>query len=338
MYRNKEIFYRVHSGSFGDTLASTPTLRRLYFAYGEKINIVTKSFNVFKGNPYVKNIFSFEEYESLVIENSDWEVFDSFTYSGKKDERGIEKKYSTIDTRQLHSMDLGFQLLPEQMSYDYYPLEPSKEFQDDYLDNLKNKEYVVLHVTSNWANRTWTYSEWEAIVKWLAGRGILTVTIGMDYKEPVHHSLGKDPIIKTCPKFNSQFGYDLTNKGTLDEMWHIINGASCIITSDSGPLHLAGTTDTRIIQLGSAIDWRFRAPYRKGTQKYKYEHIGGSCQLFCNSNLFYNVQGWGTINAIPPMMDCKEKKEAFECHPTSQKVINVLSRFLDEFEKEKNII
>jgi len=322
MYKEKEIFYRIHSWSFGDTLAATPTLRRLYYAYGNKLNVVTNSKGVFQDNPYVKSIISFDEFDSLDLKNVDHEVLDSFTHPGRKDERGIEKKYSVIDIRQLHAMDLGFQLLPEQMSYDYYP--PAKEHKWELPS-----EYVVLHVTSNWANRTWSYSNWDNLIKWLAKNKIFTVTVGMDYKEAMHSSISDDSLVKKCPKFNNIYGLDLTNQGSLYDMWHIINDASLIVTMASGPLHLAGTTDTQIIQLGSALHWRFRAPYRNGTQEYKYEYIGSSCQLFCNSNLFYNVETWGTINAIPPMVDCRENKETYECHPSYNKVIEVLKNYLD---------
>lgn len=324
MNRTREIFYRIHSGSFGDTLASTPTLRRLYYAYGDRINIITHNKKVFDKNPHVKRLLSFLEFETLIIENSDYEIFDSFTHTGRKDERGIEKKYSAIDIRQLHSMDLGFQLLPEHMSYDYYPDPVDKTFNEEYLKKLNPGEYVVLHVTSNWDNRTWSYENWQYVIDWLTKKEIQFVIIGMDNKEVLHKSLGADPLLKKCPSFGDISGMDLTNKGSLDDMWYLIDQAACLVTTDSGPLHLAGATDTEIIQLGSAIDWRYRAPYRNGSQEYKYTFIGGSCQLACNSNLFYNVETWGTINAIQPMIGCKEGKADFECHPGPVKVINKL--------------
>lgn len=322
----KEIFYRIHSESFGDTLASTPTLRRLYYAYSDTINIVTKNKKVFKNNPYIKSLYSFDEFNNLIIENTDYEIFDSFTNTGRKDERGIEKKFSMIDIRQIHSFDLGFQLTPEQMSYDYYPDPPSDEILH-ILSQIIDEEYVVLHVTSNWDNRTWDYKNWEKVIEWLSEKKILTITIGMDHKEYTHSSIG-NYILKECPTFNKIYGHQLINKGSMNDMWHIINHAKCIITSDSGPLHLAGTTDTHIIQLGSAIDWRFRAPYRKGSQEYRFHYAGGHCKIFCNSDLYYNVNTWGTINAVPPMIGCKANKSFFECHPSSKKVISIIEKII----------
>jgi ADP-heptose:LPS heptosyltransferase len=264
----KKIYYIIHSNSFGDTLAATPTLRYLYKSHNKKINVVTHNKNVFNNNPCVDELFSFDEF----VGSSDRDIlkYESFTFPGQTDRNGIEKKFSHIDTRLLHSMDLGFQLLPEDMSYDFYP-DPM---------NLKvdlPNQYVVLHTTTNWPNRTWDKNEWQRLIDWLSDNKIFTVLIGFGYKEKLHESLSDQPLEKVCPDFNNLYGIDLTNQGSVSDMWWVINGSTCIITMDSGPLHIAGCTDTQILQLGSAINPKFRAPYRNGSQDYKYNFIGGDC-------------------------------------------------------------
>lgn len=313
------IYYLIHSSSFGDTLASTPTLRYLSQSHNEKINVVTHSKVVFRGNPYVDNLLSFDEYN--LIDTSNSRIYESFTFPGTFDKNGIEKKFSHIDTRQLHANDLGFQLLPEQLSYDFYPT--SLE-----LDIDLPKEYVVLHVTTNWANRTWNDKNWTELIDWLRENKIYTVLIGSGYREKLHHSLG-DTLEKYCPVFENLYGLDLTNQGTMSDMWWVINNAKCIVTMDSGPLHLAGCTNTHILQLGSAIHPSFRAPYRYGTQEYNYTYVGGTCNIFCNSNLTYNVKEWGHINAVPPMPGCLEKKSTFECHPSVDRVKENITKVLN---------
>ena len=309
----KKIYYIIHSNSFGDTLSSTPTLRYLYKSHQTKINVVTHNKNVFKNNPYIDGLYSFDEFIGSGDENII--KYESFTFPGTTDKNGIEKKFSHIDTRILHSMDLGFQLLPEEMYYDFYP----DEFQ---LDLDLPETYVVLHVTTNWANRTWDKENWQKLIDWLSENKIFTVLIGFGYKESLHNSLSDKPLEKVCPHFENLYGLDLTNQGSVSDMWWVINGSKCIVTMDSGPLHIAGCTDTTILQLGSAINPKFRAPFRHGSQDYKYHYLGGSCNIFCNSNLFYNVQHWGDINHIPPQPDCLENKPTFECHPTLDKVID----------------
>ena len=316
----KKIYYIIHSNSFGDTLAATPTLRYLYKSHNTKINVVTHNKNVFNNNPYVDELFSFDEF----VSNNDGNTikYESFTFPGQVDKNGIEKKFSHIDTRILHGMDLGFQLLPEDMSYDFYP-DPLE------LNVDLPKDYVVLHITTNWPNRTWDKEKWQKLINWLSDNKIFTVLIGFGYQEKLHNSLSDTPLEKVCPHFDNLYGVDLTNQGSVSDMWWVINGSKCIVTMDSGPLHIAGCTDTHILQLGSAINPKFRAPYRHSSQDYKYFYLGGTCEIFCNSNLFYNVQHWGDINHIPPQPGCLENKPTFECHPELQTVIEKITEVIN---------
>ena len=315
------IYYLIHSFSFGDTLAATPTVRYLSQSHQCKINVVTHNSQVFTNNPNIHSVFSFEDYKHIDINNHNI-IYESFTSPGKKDERGIEKKFGHIDIRQLHAMDLGFQLPPENLHCEFYP----NSFELDV--NLPD-EYIVLHITNNWPNRTWEYEKWKKLIQWLSDNKIFTVLIGFGHREIVHHSISNIPLEKQCPSFNNLYGLDLANQGTLSDMWHVINGAKCIVTMDTGPLHLAGTTDTHIIQLGSAIHPAYRAPYRNGSQNYKYNHVGGECNLFCNSNLKYNVKEWNHINAVPPQTGCSENYSEFKCHPRVSDVTKLLESIVD---------
>jgi FkbM family methyltransferase len=313
------IYYIIHSTSFGDTLAATPTLRYLSKSHNEKINIVTYKKDIFRNNPYVLDVMDFNEFD--LVDKSKILKYESFTYAGQKDGNGIEKKFSHIDARQIHAMDLGFQLPNEDLEYDFYPDPLSLEI------NLPEK-YVVLHVTTNWANRTWDYSNWVSLIKWLKGQKIFTVLVGAGYREQLHHSYSDKPLEKECPMFEDYYGLDLTNRGSMGDMWWIINGAELVVTMDSGPLHLASCTDTHIIQLGSAINPAFKRFYRNGDWKYKYHFLGGTCKIFCNTNLEYNVKVWGDINSVPPLPNCLENKPEFECHPKFIDVVNKIEEIL----------
>mgnify|MGYP003327214458 FL=1 len=222
------IYHLIHSNSFGDTLASTPTVRYLSKSHGQKINVVTHKKDIFKNNPYVQNILSFDEFNNLKLSNII--KYESHTFAGQKDNNGIEKKFSHMDVRQIHAIDLGFQLPNEELEYDFYP-EPLS------LDIQLPEKYVVLHVTTNWPNRTWSYDNWVGLIQWLKEKKIFTVLVGAGYKESLHLSYSDGSLIKDCPMFDDYYGLDLTNKGTMSDMWWVINGAECLVTMDSGPLH-----------------------------------------------------------------------------------------------------
>lgn len=325
----KKIYYLIHSKSFGDTLAATPVLRYLSHSHEQKINVVTYNSHIFENNIYTERCLSFEEFYQL----KEGEIirYESFTFAGRKDNNGIEKKFSHMDTRQVHAMDLGFQLMPHQMEYDYAPNFVELEY------DLPEK-YVVCHTTQNWPNRTWDTEKWQNLINWLSSNRIFTVLIGKDHSEKVHDSISKDPLLKSCPKLDNLYGLDLCNKIGLNEMYQIIKGGSCLVTMDTGPLHIAGCTDTHILQIGTARNPILSAPYRNNSYGYRYDFVGGECNIFCNSNLKYNIKEWGDINSVAPLTGCSENKLTFECHPTSDSVISKLNDIIGEEEITKSRI
>jgi len=147
--------------------------------------------------------------------------------------------------------------------------------------------------------------------------GYDVVSIGKDSSEKGFFNVDK-------PVFNFEIvdGLNLMNKTSISDCWHLIDGAVALVTMDSGLLHLAGTTDTHIVHLGSSISPQFRAPWRKGSQNHKYQYVKGGCGLECGSDMKYGVEEWGNIHGVPPIIRCLENKPSFECHPAVDQVIN----------------
>ncbi len=299
----------VHSPSLGDTLCSTPTLRKVSKSYGEKLHVATHLPEIFSNNPCVKSVVDIKSFKK-----NKYETFETFRNIGKKDKKGVEKKHNTIDIRQFHAMDLGFNLLPEEMECEFYP---------DACENLHlPTDYICIHPTQTWESRTWAKEKWQELVNELIRMGICIVLVGKDSQEFGFWDIEK-------PTFDIEGEakvINLLNKTNLSSTWNVINNASCFITMDSGLLHLAGTTDTHIIQLGSSINYKLRAPYRKGFQGYKYDYMGGTCGIFCGSDMKYGIKEWGTIHGVPPIIRCLEDKPTYECHPSVNQVIDQLSK------------
>ena len=290
--------------SLGDTLAVTPTLRKLYNSYGKKISVATHHSEIFKNNPYVDNIFN----EITDEIKNDYEVFVSFNIGYHPN--GVCYKHNAMDIRQFHAINLGFMLTKDEMSMDYFPDEVES------IEGLPEK-YVLIHPVQNWNSRTWDAKKWQMLTKLLNERGIAVISVGKDSSE-----LGGSNVDKPVFNFNIDIGLNLMNQTTLSQTWWLINGAMCFITMDSGLLHLAGTTDSEIIQLGSSIHPQFRAPYRKNNQGHKYHYVLGGCGLHCASDIKYGVKEWKSIQGIPSLVNCLERKETFECHPSPLLVYN----------------
>lgn len=290
----------------GDLICATPTIRKLSESYEQKITVLSKMPELFKNLPYVE-----ASYKSTSI---DWDYFNehyvmhnSFTNVGKKNEKGIEMKHNVMDIRQYHAMQLGFMLGKDELTCDYIPIESPKH-------SIPQK-YILIHPVTTWANRTWAAEKWMELVKKLNDEGIYVISIGKDSSETGFFNVEK-PVFN----FDIPYGMNLMNKTSISECYHLINNALCFITMDSGLLHLAGTTNTHIIHLGSSLKPEFRAPYRYNKQHVNYEYVRGTCDLQCCSNMKYGVKEWGNIQGVQPLIGCLENKETFECHPEVDQV------------------
>ena len=294
----------------GDLICATPTIKKLYESYEQKITILSPFPELFKMNPFVEASY---KHTSVDIDyfKENYLMHNSFYNVGKKNDRGIEYKHNRIDIRQFHAIHLGFMLSKNEMECFYKPTEEIKK------EQIPDDKYVVIHPVTTWATRTWSAINWMNLTAKLNELGYSVVSIGKDSSEKGFFNVEK-------PVFNFEIekGKNLMNKTSISDCWHIINNAHCFISMDSGLLHLAGTTDTQIIHLGSSIIPEFRIPYRNGSQDYKYSYVRGECGLECGSNMKYGVKEWGNIQGVPPLIKCLENKKTFECHPSVDQIIN----------------
>jgi hypothetical protein len=299
----------------GDLICATPTIKKLYESYEQKITILSPLPELFKKNPFVEASYKHTSVD-LDYFNSNYLVHNSFYNVGKKNERGIEYKHNRIDIRQFHAIHLGFMLSRNEMECFYKPTEEIKD------EQIPKDKYVVIHPVTTWATRTWSAINWMNLTAKLNELGYSVVSIGKDSSEKGFFNVEK-------PVFNFEIekGINLMNKTSISDCWHIINNAHCFISMDSGLLHLAGTTDTQIIHLGSSIIPEFRIPYRNGSQDYKYSYVRGGCALECGSNMKYGVKEWGNIQGVPPLIRCLENKKTFECHPSVDQIINKIQEY-----------
>ena len=297
--------------ALGDTLAVTPTLRKLYNTYGHKISVMTHHPYLFSNNPYVDVVYNELTIQITEEQKEEYEIFNSFNIGYHPN--GVCYKHNVMDIRQFHAINLGFMLTKDEMEMDYIPKPIGT------IEGLPEK-YVLIHPVQNWDSRTWDAKKWQMLTKLLNERGIAVVSIGKDSSE-----LGGSDVDKPVFNFQIDLGLNLMNNTDMDQAWYLIQNSICFITMDSGLLHLAGTTDAEIIQLGSSINPEFRSPYRKGSQNYKYHYVSGGCGLHCASDMKYGVREWGTMNNVPPLAGCLENKPTFECHSSVEDVTKTIN-------------
>ena len=292
----------------GDLICATPTIKKLHDAYQRKITVISQMPEIFKTNPYVEKSYKASSIDMTYIQ-SNYIVHNSFYLVGKKDERGVEMKHNMMDIRQFHAIHLGFMLGQDELECYYKPLEPKK--------NFVHEKYAVIHPVNSWPNRTWSQDNWLKLAEELVKLGLTVVAIGKDSSET-----GFFNVNKPVHDMDTDHIINLMNQTSISESWHLINDAAVVITMDSGILHLAGTTETPILELGSPINPEFRRPYRK-TSKHIY--VRGGCGLHCSSNMKYALEYWPTIDYVQPLIGCLEKKETYECHPSVAQVIHAIN-------------
>lgn len=308
----KPICLDLHEcNGIGDLICATPTIKVLAKSYGEPITVLSKMPELFKMNPNVAKSY---KYSSIDVEyfNEHYVIHNSFYNVGKKNEKGIEYKHNRMDIRQFHAINLGFMLNDEEMDCFYQPTEPCKH-------PIPKEKYIVIHPTQNWPSRTWSVENWMALVEKLTDMGYIVVAIGKDSSETGFFNVKKPVLdLKTDKIIN------LMNTTSISDCWHLMDNSYATITMDSGILHLAGTTKTKILWLGSSINPDFRMPYREGIKGYNVKYVGGDCPIYCASDMKYGIKEWGNIQGVPPLIKCLENKETFECHPSVDKVLNTL--------------
>lgn len=299
---------KIGCSGLGDILCASPILRKLYETYEEKFIVFTYVPELFKNNPCVEQSLHLSEFES--INQDEYLIHSVCYYDGKLN-------LTRTHIAQYPAGCIGIQLLPEELTLEFYP----KDYQT--IDNLPDK-YIVIHPSKTWPSRTWGENKWQNLIYDLNQKGIPVVAIGKE--------TDSDPSDRDKKVFNLDIplGLNLLNKTDLSQTWHVINKAELIITMDTGILHLAGTTDTHIIQLGSSINPIFRSPYRHASQDYKYDYVMGSCDKFCASDMKYRLKEHGSIFGIPPIGLCIPKQDSFtfECHPEVEAVIKKVESVL----------
>jgi ADP-heptose:LPS heptosyltransferase len=216
-----------------------------------------------------------------------------------------------MDIRQFHAIHLGFMLGQDELECFYQPTEEPNVSVEG--------RYAVIHPVNSWPNRTWSQENWLKLVDELNKWGYKVVAVGKDSSETGFFNVNK-PVHKMDDNV-----INLMNKTSIAQTWHLINNAKVVITMDSGILHLAGTTKTDIVELGSPINPEFRTPHR---QEGKHIYVRGGCGLHCNSNMKYALEYWPTIDYVQPLIGCLEKKETFECHPSVEQVIHAINNNL----------
>lgn len=128
--------------------------------------------------------------------------------------------------------------------------------------NLPDK-YVVFVSSYRDDTRAWHVDSLLETARYVLSKGYEPIFIGKTDKDIAPHLSSK-----TSLPDKLDFGIDLRNKTSIDELASIMDKSSAVCGLDSGPIHLAGTTSAPIICGYTSVLAEHRVPIRKNGVTY----------------------------------------------------------------------
>lgn len=104
------------------------------------------------------------------------------------------------------------------------------------------KPYVILPLRTQWQSKNYPLEYWADIIKYFNKVGVIAVVCGTN--------LDKKYTEKLRDLLDSSYDFvDLCGKTTMKQLVLLINNAKLIISSDSGPMHIAYSLNKKVIAL-----------------------------------------------------------------------------------------
>jgi len=234
-------------GAVGDVILTTPILRRMREIHGQEavINFATNCGSIYQNNPYI---------DAVLPGNTTNDGYTHFVDLDTSYERTPEQHIIESYTKVAFAED-GWQY---DKRTELFPTENEKDFVHGKLShfNLDSDEIlqkcVVLHPAVTWKNRTFPKEFWQRASDLMATNGRKIILVG---KSNDHQITGNSVV-------------NMQNIFTLQQLAFLISLCETFVSNDSGLLHVAGTSNTKIVGLFTCAKGEYRVPFRNGEYGY----------------------------------------------------------------------
>ncbi len=118
---------------------------------------------------------------------------------------------------------------------------------------LEGKDVVVVHPMARWESKLWPEAHWRELIGLFVREGLSVVITGDKADQPV------------CARLGAAAGaLDCSGRLGLVELGALMAGARAVVSTDTGPMHLAAGVGTGVVGLfGPTAPWR-TGPFGSG--------------------------------------------------------------------------
>lgn len=277
--------FMLNSFAMGDVIAAVPVIKYMvdnYYTQPDSYYVVAKSYfrPLF---PFVPDA-NFMDYDK---KDNNWNVPNTVPMGilNKKNEVNIVRN----TPKHMHLCTLASILLTDRIISEKYLNYVSVDPVDVTHFGVDFTKVIVLVTSYRDVTRMWRPEYILTVAEWITAQGLTPVFIG---KTDMDLNVRTQVVPKnSLPANIDQFGVDLRNKTSIQELASIFRQAKAVCGLDSGPIHLAGTTEVPIVCGYTSVAPEFRIPIRQVGKTYaiapEIECIG--CESRWRSN-FWNYE------------------------------------------------
>lgn len=279
IYTAKQIHFVLNHGALGDMISSLPAI-----AYSHQVAAPAQLMTVWVmehqvplvshlmgrlDNLRVMPIHQFSLTVPIEGEDPKWLVAGNAVSNG-----GVKNQ---ITRNRISMVDFAHMVLCDRL--------PRDDFERNYphtapltSPNPLGMPYVVISVGATSDNKIIPEHVTEAIIHWCVGRGYKPVILGKS--ETLVKAVGEDiPLTiryryDTLPQAAKALALDMRDKTNLLEARDWCGHAAAVVGVDGGLLHLAGTTNTKIVYGWTTVNPLDRAIVRYSLSNWEVEHVG----------------------------------------------------------------
>lgn len=261
-----KICYFLNSGSMGDCIAAAPIVKYAiehFHTNADYIVAICKEFrSIFHFIPEEKimyinawdgNVDSYPRINSYIVKLLVQIIYKDSNGKAHKPENiagNVVTKYGLINYAALGLLSR----IVDIKDFPYIPLQPVDvdHFEIDF------DKAIVINVVNPGGHRSWPIKEITKTSEAIRDMGLIPVFIGKTGKAVNEEIRNSDFVYPG-------FGIDLTNKTSIQELATIMAKSRAVMGIDSGPMHIAMTTNTPVIVGFTHLRPELYIPYRKNS-------------------------------------------------------------------------